>query len=259
MEQTNIGGITTNPFKIIQATDKIGKDAQTVGNTDATFGVVAQVYGPNQIIMDTGYFSANELIGPHHMDIRWFSDISSGNGLILEYWRIDEEGVESIVKSDTVIWDTSFSDEYGNSVGSAFFMPNTQCRFRILSHIDVTSTQYVGVDFLKLTIEDLWAAQTANIYTSNGMPSYTMVDANSESIPVSGNPATGSHPITPTGWAPNTAYITATCNTPDYFATITNVDSSTFTITVTHRNDVSESINVGVYWMAMIYNYYISI
>ena len=257
MQETTINGVTTNPFKIIQATDKIGKDAQTVENTDASNGVMAQVYGPNQVVMDTGYFSANEFIGPHHIDVRWFSDLSSGDGLTLEYWKKDENEIESMSISVDIPWHSDISPEFGSSGESAFFVPNTQCRFIIKTHSSVPTTNYVGVDFLKITVEDLWSTSVVALSALDGAPFYTKFDGGTIDVTVGGNPAKYIYTANITNWDPTTAVITATTTNEDYFSSITTRTSSSFTITVKHRNDVSASDSFQVFWQAQIFGYYV--
>jgi len=259
VEQTNVTGITTNPFKIIQATDKIGKDAQTVENSDASFGTLAQVFGPNQVIMDTGYFSANEFIGPHHIDVRWYNSINSGTGLVFEYWRKDESGLETLVQSANIDWHDDISDEFGASAGKAYFLPNTECRFIIKSHYSVTTSQWVAVDFIKITIMDMFAANVDNLVSSNGMPSYLHIDSGILSGAVSGSPSSGTIIVSvTTGWNPLNAVINTTVyGDPNYYAIISDRSSTTFTIYMMRRDNTTVNGTVYVAWTAFITDYYI--
>lgn len=147
----NVEGIAKNIFNIIDASYYLGKDAQVTSNSDARGGQYAKVFGPNQIILDTGWSTMNAWVGLHDVTIRWFSDIAANDdGVVVEYWKMDTEGVESLALSLNCAWNTYNSDEFGNAVGLRYFTENYQYRIIVKSAPNVLQNQFVAVDFLRI-------------------------------------------------------------------------------------------------------------
>jgi hypothetical protein len=258
---TNIEGIVANPFRVIQATTKMGPDATIIEEPRASNGVVAQVFGPNQIIMDTGYFEENLFIGVHHFDIRWFSD-TSGNGLSIEYWKRDKNGIETqSITPRSIPIALGNSDGYGSSAGGGYFNENFEYRFIIKSHADVSATQYVSVDWLKITIQDHWGvAGHGQAGNSEGIPLNLMITSEVQSVNGLGTAGVYSYSTTvTTTYDATQAYIIANTTNANFFCSITGATTTSYTITFTHRNDTAWSGLVYAYVVAYLVPYYDSI
>jgi hypothetical protein len=257
----NTTGLTTNPYRMIQATEKIGNAADVVNNPNATFGLVASVNGPGQVIMDTGYFPFNEFIGAHHLDIRWFSNLASGNGLTVQYWKIDNNGVETMCQSVDVPWYGNISPTFGNSAFGGWFNQNYQYRFVVLSHSSVPATSYVAVDFLKLTAEDPWSVDIGSLTGDpvSGAPSKPILAQLPITVSPSGN-YTYSYTFTAVGWTPNIASIVGVSPLQDIILAVTVTTSTTFTFTLTHRAGTTWSAtNLVINFLVMMMDCYISL
>lgn len=151
-------GIARNIFNIIDAVYYKGKDAVISPNSDARGGEFSKVFGPNKVILDTGWSPMNAWVGLHQLSIRWYSDMGVGNnGLTVEYWKKDTSGTESVAMTVIVPWDTVNSDEAGNGLGTAYFTENHQYRIVVKSHSSVPQGNYVAVDYIKIIPVDLWA------------------------------------------------------------------------------------------------------
>lgn len=152
-------GVTSNPFRIIQATTKIGPDAISVENSDASFGVVAQVMGPSKIIMDTGYFPANELVGLIHVDAVFYSSVAADDIIYMDIWRKNPDGFEEIVATKSRPFQDDISDEFGEAFGTRYHERNNQYRFVFTSGSGNAATTTVGMDYIKIYTMDTWTAQ----------------------------------------------------------------------------------------------------
>ena len=233
----NTTGVTTNPYRMIQATEKIGSGADVVNNTNATFGLVASVNGPGQIIVDTGYFPFNEFIGAHHLDIRWFSNLASGNGLTVQYWKKDINGIETMCQSVDVPWYGNISPTFGNSASGGWFNQNYQYRFLILSHSSVSATSYVAIDFLKITVLDPWRTGINGLYGGN---------APSQAIFLQDTISTGA--------------LSGNYPQQDLILAVIASDSSTFTWTLTHRAGTTWSTsNMNVQFQILMMDPFLSL
>jgi hypothetical protein len=228
----NTNGLTTNPYRVIQAVEKIGNGADVVQNASASFGTVASVTGPNQIIMDTGYFPMNEFLGAHHFDVRWFSNIGSGNGINVQWWKMDKNGVESMSAIAYLAYFEGVADGFGTSGGGAYFSPNYQYRFVLISDSTVTANEYVAVDFMKITTEDQWKISCWQLNSSaQNVPTKPMMYGHMGSIPASSNPYV-TVTVQVTGWNPSLAYIVPSTGNTTYLATITNTTSTSYDVTI---------------------------
>lgn len=165
-------GITKNPYKLIDAINYKGEDASVYPNTNAVNGFVARVRGPNKIIFDSGYFEEDGLIGPHHLDVKWYSNIGSGNGLTIEYWKKDQNGNELLSVSSDIPWHDDISDVFGNSAGEGYFHENNSYRFVIKSHSSVPNDNYIDMDWLKITTQDLWTVQPFSLGSYDSITPY---------------------------------------------------------------------------------------
>jgi hypothetical protein len=227
-------GITLNPFRIIQATDKLGPDAEVVPNSRATYGLVASVTGPNKIIMDTGYFPANELVGNHHMEIQWFAVDPTGyrylNGytLQLEYWAIDINGNETNPLT-VPLYTTGTVDSMTFAMAPPVsFSPNNQYRFILRSSTTgyLNLTDQVSVDYLKIQVEDMGKV-SGESYSNLGLVSIpTMVTGDNTNYTFS--------TVVTAGGMQYATIIPASPN-PNLIASITNKTVTGFTLTLTHR------------------------
>jgi hypothetical protein len=257
--ETKMEGITTNPYKIIDATSNMGSDANVVEDTDASNGLVAEVMGPNKIIFDSDYFPESELVGPLHLNMRWFSSYNGGTGLLLEYWKKDSDGVETLSLTKDIAWHSDISPAFGNGATGVYFDVNNSYRFVIKSHSTVAESTTISIDWVKLTIEDYWVNTAAIVYASTGAPSRRKFDGGTISMIVSGNPAKTTYVVNVVGWDPSSydSFITATVNgNENYIASVTTTTSSSFTLTVKHRNDVSATDTMLVCWTAQILEFY---
>ena len=132
-------GLASNPFRIIQAINKIGPDATIVENTSASMGKVAQVIGPDKIIMDTGYFAANELLGPVRVEVVYYSTVAGANKLHMEIWRKHPNGYEEIIAHNYTGWNADIAPYFGMNFGRALYSQNYQYRYVIKSYTGVTA------------------------------------------------------------------------------------------------------------------------
>lgn len=145
-----VTGISSNPFSIVQAIEKIGPDATPVGNAAASNGYVAQVVGPSKIIMDTGYFPANTFLGPVRLDIMYYSSVTGSNVLTFEIWRKDETGYEEKVYTIDKQWYADISAGFGQGVGFNYYTANNEYRYIIKSTSANAAGTTVGVDFIRI-------------------------------------------------------------------------------------------------------------
>ena len=258
VEQKN-EGITTNPYRIIQATTNIGPHASIVEESTASYGVVAEVFGPNQIIMDTGYFPMNELVGGQHLDVRWFSSVNSGIGLTVEFWRKDPSGIEVLSYSSDIPWYGDVSSYYGGSAGNGYFNVNFQYRFVIKSHSSVATTTSIGVDWFKITIVDHWGVSTTTQYTNfDNVPMDIMMYG--EVIAVDGDNSTNVyHTDVITDFDATQASIVATPSWEYVIVAITGKSTTGYTVTCKHKDDINWTGRVYVNVVAFCYPFFESI
>ena len=254
-------GLTVNPYRMIQAIEKLGPNASIVNNPDATDGLLASVTGPNLIIMDTGYLPMNELIGAHHIDIRWYSNIGSGYGMTLQYWKMDRDGNETLCRSRDVDWHDDISDEFGNSGGGGWFNQNYQYRFILISHSTVGLFENVQVDFIKITTEDPWMVGVNTLHgdPSSGAPNNPVLIPLPASVTGDGSNFSLSWIVT-CGFNPSLAMITGVSPNPNLILAITAADSTTFTFSLTHRDGVTKWTSaVTVQFMILTMDYFASL
>ena len=203
----------------------------------------------------------NELIGAHHLDVRWYSNIGSGFGMTLQYWKMDRDGNETLCRSVDIDWHSDISDEFGNSAGGGWFNQNFQYRFIVLSHVTVPLTSYVAIDFLKLTSEDPWSV---GIYSLHGDPvSGAPNNPVLIQLPITVSPSGGysyQYIITANGWTPNIASIVGVSPMQDIILAVIASDTTTFTFTLTHRAGTNWSAtNLVVNFLVMTADCYISL
>jgi hypothetical protein len=254
----NTTGVTTNPYRMIQATEKMGSGADVVNNNNATFGLVASVNGPGQIIMDTGYFPFNEFIGAHHLDIRWFSNLASGNGLTVQYWKKDINGIETMCQSVDVPWYGNISPTFGNSASGGWFNQNYQYRFLILSHSSVSATSYVAIDFLKITVLDPWRTGINGLYGGNAPSQAIFLQDTISTGALSGNYTYTF--VTTCSFNPSIASIIGISPQQDLILAVIASDSSTFTWTLTHRAGTTWSTsNMNVQFQILMMDPFLSL
>jgi hypothetical protein len=231
----NSSGITTNPFRIIQATDKLGPDAEIAPNSRATHGLVASVSGPNKIIMDTGYFPANELVGAHHIEVQWFAIDPTGYRYLnsytaeLEYWVLDVNGNETNpltvpLASNGIVDPMSFALAPPVSLSA-----NNQYRFivRSIPGTYLAYTDQISVDYIKIQVEDMGKVSGEG-YANLGLVSIpTMVTGDNTNYTFS--------TVVTAGGMQLASIIPASPN-PNLIASITNKTVTGFTLTLTHRS-----------------------
>jgi hypothetical protein len=150
-------GIARNIFNIIDAVYYKGKDAVISPNSDARGGEFSKVFGPNKVILDTGWSPMNAFVGLHQILMRWYTDSQSeDNHIIVEYhWRDKDgnKGNHSVTRS----FQGDISDEVGNGVGKAYFHENYQYRFVVKSHPSIRENEYVAVDYLKIIVNNIFS------------------------------------------------------------------------------------------------------
>ena len=261
MEESTTG-LTKNAPKLIEATANMGSDAFLKEISDAKDGTVAAVNGPDQVILDTDYFPVNEFVGVHHLDVTWFSSLVGigGMGLVLEYWQKDQSGDESLVLSVDVPWHDNISDEFGNSGGEGIFHRNRQYRFVIKSHSNLSDTNWVGVDFLRIIFEDHWKPSLITVYSPNTPPfnpvnlslDATFVNVTKSTSSTSSASATVSMPYDCTN-----LLILGNTNASGFICSITSRNTTGFTVTVEHKDSStswSGTIGVSIMLAAMTYS-----
>lgn len=164
-ESSSIKGLRKNMFNILDGQHNIHDNATLVDESNAKDGVVAAVKGPNRPIIDTGYYEMNELVGLHQLKIRWFGSITSGPGVVVQYWKKDVDGNESHVDFP-IPWMSDISPIYGNSAKRVYFSPNYQYRIKVISDPSILDTDYVAVDYFNvLPVDDFGV--TSYISTSS--------------------------------------------------------------------------------------------
>ena len=167
VEQT-IEGVNANPFRIIQGTLKMGPDAISVANTSASNGVVAQVFGPNKTIMDTGYFPANELLGPVRVEVVYYSTVAGSNKLQMDIWRKHSNGYEEIIKTLYVGYNADIAPYFGMQFGRAVYSQNYQYRYVIKTYSTVSAATVIGIDYIKITTTDVYGISAPTQYGNSG-------------------------------------------------------------------------------------------
>jgi hypothetical protein len=244
----NTTGITANPFRIIQAIDKIGLNAEVTIQPLASFGVMASVTGPNQIIMDTGYLPLNGLIGPAHIEMVWFTndptgyrDIS-GYSVNLEFWKMDLNGNETLSFIVPFGYDGTTLSSGLDSSGSVYFAPEYQYRFVLRSYTSdyIGLTDVIGIDFIKIVTEDVYKLSIATL----------------DNIPSSTPQTQVIYTLSPLIQGDNTNYTFSTAVSfnsaiyaqiipaspnPNLIASITNKTMTGFNVNLTHRSGTTWS------------------
>ena len=184
-----VSGLTKNIFHLIEGSgENLGKDAITTQNLDAKDGVLASVKGPNQVIMDTGYFPMNELLGLHQLKITWFSDIDPGTvGLQVQYWKKGADGVEYLSQSVDVANVENLSNNTGNGIGYCYFPPNYQYKIKVVSSPNINPDDWVKVDYISLTPQSEWGVASHSLVSSDPSKGPIPLTTHHASIIVYGN------------------------------------------------------------------------
>lgn len=186
-ESSSIKGLRKNMFNILDGQHNIHDNATLIDESNAKDGVVAAVKGPNKPIIDTGYYEMNELVGLHQLKIRWFSNLTSGNGLVVQYWKKDADGNESHTDFPVSISATvgNIGETFGNSADKLYFSPNYQYRIKVISAPSISDANYVSVDFIGLLPINEWNVSTSYVLADSGgprllsfYPSYRTVTSN---------------------------------------------------------------------------------
>lgn len=159
-----IRGVSNNPFQIIGASEKIGRDATIYEKSEAGDGIVARVIGPNKVIMDTGYFPKNTLLGVVRPDIKFWSSVVASDQITFEVWRKNPQGYEELVDSRDVDYVELISNHPGSSCGTRHHSVNYEYRFIVKSHSTIADNTVIEVDFLRITVSDLYATTAHNAY-----------------------------------------------------------------------------------------------
>lgn len=161
-------GVMNNPFQIIGGTERIGPDAVIVENTSAGAGVVAQVVGPNKIIMDTGYFPPNTFLGPLMCDAIFYSNVGYTDVLTLELWRRNPAGYEEIVYTRNRTFYGDISPYFGNNMLDVNCTVNNEYRLVFKSYSGNAATTTVGIDYIKINPKNQFAVDAAAVYSGVG-------------------------------------------------------------------------------------------
>lgn len=189
--ETRTTGLTKNIFHIIEGTRNRADNVAKWDIDDAKDGVVAAVIGPNQTIVDTDYYPMNELIGLHQLKVRWFTSITSGNGLVVQYWKKDADGNET--HTDVSIGISAavgnIGETFGNSADKLYFSPNYQYRIKVISDPSILDTDYVSIDFIGLLPINEWNLSTSYVLADSGgprllsmYPTYVVVTGNGSAV-----------------------------------------------------------------------------
>ena len=171
-ESSSIKGLRKNMFNIIDGQNVIHDNAILNDEPLAKDGVTAAVKGPGKTIIDTGYYEMNEFVGLHQLKLRWFSNISPGEGLIVQYWKKDKNGIETH-RDMKVKWYGDLSPVSGNGIGDCYFTPNAQYRIKIISSPTLGLEDIVSVDYIGLMPSNEWNvsapiyAGPRSLYTNN--------------------------------------------------------------------------------------------
>jgi hypothetical protein len=245
-------GIAKNLFNIIDGCYYIGVDAVIEDHADARGGQYAKVYGSDKTILDTGWSSENAWVGLHQLSIRWYSDLAEDEyGLLVEYWKRDSAGNESLAFKTQVQWNALFSDEMGNGIGLKYFTENYEYRIVVKSYPAIAEDKYVAVDYIRILPTDMWASKTAFLYSS---VEHEMTVQNHfiDIVPVTGDGSGFSYAVTvniPSN--EGVLYAVPVVSVLDNVYVIAStrnlaVDYSSFEIVLTHKDNTvwSGSINV---------------
>lgn len=239
-------GLSLNPFHIIDGTQgNKGPDATLAPITDAKNGDVAMVFGPDKIIVDTGYYEENSFIGAHQVSVRYFTDYPSLEyGLIFEYWVMEEDGTEYMALSVDVPYNNDISPYFGNGAGFNYFSENKLHRFVIKSSFEVPEENYVAVDWIKLAVISEWTTTSDKIYATDGKAPAVLQIANMP-ITITGDGSNYKYSKTVNlGFTPE-EYTIKTSNDGDSagetMAAVTSYDESSFVATFTDIQHVKWS------------------
>jgi hypothetical protein len=83
-------GQTKNPFQTIDPLEgnNKGADSYRMDLASAKGGSIAAVTGGNKVIMDTDWQKIpDDWLGTHQLFCKWFSSITSGTGIQVQYWK----------------------------------------------------------------------------------------------------------------------------------------------------------------------------
>lgn len=186
-ESSSIKGLRKNMFNIVDAQNAIHDDAILNGEPLAKDGFTAAVKGPGKILIDTGYYGMNELVGLHQIKMRWFSNIISGNGLTIQYWRKDKDGNEEKIYPNDIPWRSGISQIFGNGAGTCYFQENYQYRIKVISHFSLSNDDYVGIDYFTLKPIDEWGVRSVFIQAGTHSSAPRVLTTYIDSINVNGN------------------------------------------------------------------------
>jgi len=144
-------GLSINIFNIIDASQHPGRDGYVEPNVeDARNRKYVKVFGPNHIIMDTGWYQPNAFLGLHEMSVRWYTDSLVEYGAVIEYWKRDQAGNQTLSHKIDLHFMNDISDEFGNKAGVAYFHENMEYKIIIKSHPSVAHDEYVAVDYMSM-------------------------------------------------------------------------------------------------------------
>lgn len=245
-------GLIRNPFHILDAVDYIGEDAYEEYEEDAKDYTVAKAVGPDQVIMDTGYFEANALLGVHRSSIRFFTASVVTYPIVFEYWFMDPEGNENRVEFNT-IFQNDIGDEWGRIIDTSYFHENYQYRIVVRTHSSLGVDEYVWVDYVKLIPTDPSNQKGWITYASSSTPDVPAIPIERsgwETILGDGSTYTYQDTFS-IGATPQLTHITVTAySTLGIVANIHSFSATKFTVRAWRTNEINWSGNIGVFWKA---------
>lgn len=257
----NVEGIAKNIFNIIDACYYQGKDAHVAPNADARGGQYAKVFGPNQIILDTGWSTMNAWVGLHQSSVRYYTDSTTTYGAVLEYHWKDSEGNTDSFSID-LLFQNDIADEFGRGVGNAYFHENLQYRMIVKSHPSIPEDKYVAVDYLKLETSDIRKVTSQFTYAGSGgeVPAIQVLRAGSSVV--TGDGSDYAYGVTiPLGATPQLYYLTVTANTnlKSYYAMVDSKNASSFKAWAVNKDGTLWSGAVSINWIAVCWEEVISL
>lgn len=241
-------GILRNIDGVLDAVNFPGEGITPTPNTSARNEDVVRAYGPNKTLMDTKYMAFSEFNGPHSIYARAFSNLSDNTpALTTEVWMKDKDGQESMV-SRTDIWVGVLAGIGGLGIGRGYFHENYQHRIVIKTSPNLSETQYIDLDYIRLMPTDLWGVSTPLFKYSPLYDVPAMLNVRMVEIPITGNGSSDTYTATYTlpfetvsYWVTPTIYESA----GKIFPVITNVTGTSFTVAATHKSsNWSGTVNV---------------
>lgn len=231
-------GIAKNIFNIIDSSYYSGNDAVIAPNSDARNGQYAKVFGPRLVILDTGWSTDNAWVGLHEMGVRWYTDSLVEYAAVVEYWKKDPEGNETLAYSIDLHFMNDISDEFGNKAGVAYFHENYQYKIIIRSHHSVLENEYVAVDYMSILPVDKQKVLSPIVHAGvDGVPA--IATERDFWINIYGDGSNYKYSHTYTFPVPIISYFypvaTAWTSTGDYYAAFSTWDANSLTIWAVHR------------------------